>query len=433
MSSHTVTTSTSWFERLGNSFKGIIVGIILFIAGTILLWWNEGNFVRTQKNLNTAQNLTVELENINTVDTSRKGELVHATGTAVTEDMLEDPLFRVAVNAIRLNRDVEYYQWIEDSKSEKKKELGGSEKTTTTYSYHKGWVTNPVDSSRFVKPGASEEHKNTVIADIIKGSWQAENVTFGAYRLPEFLVNSISSSESFPVELSEEVLATLNQQIVPSGLPVVIVDPALPAPARNSLFDEEEEEENGAPTHAPAPSYQWVHVNGSSIYLGASSASPAIGDVRVMFSLTKPKNEVSLIAKLVGDTFERHTNYSALVMGTKSAENMYESAHAANSMLTWILRFVGVIIICLGLGMIVAPLSVLASVIPLVGNIVGFGTGLFSMMFGLAWSLLIIALAWLFYRPLYGILLLAIAVGLIALFFTRKSSSKEVSKASAEK
>jgi len=51
------------------------------------------------------------------------------------------------------------------------------------------------------------------------------------------------------------------------------------------------------------------------------------------------------------------------------------------------------------------------------GKLVGLGTGLVSLLFGLAWSLLIIALAWLFYRPLISILILVAVAGLIASLF----------------
>ena len=429
MSTHTVTKTTGWFERLGNSFKGILFGIVLFIAGSILLWWNEGNFVTTQVALKEAQGVTQELENTNTVDTSRNGELVHAIGTAVTEDILEDPLFGISVNALRLNRDVEFYQWIEDSHTETKQKLGGGEEKTTTYSYRKDWVNNPVDSSRFIKPGASEEHQNFIIGniDIAKESWQAENVVFGAYRLPSFLVSSIGGSESLTVQLSEEVMTKLNQQIAPHGLPVVTVDLAEPPPAQGTLaFDEDEQ--TAVPATSPSPSM--IHVDGSTVYFGKTPASPAIGDVRVSFKQTKPSNEVSIVAKLVGNTFERYTaqnkkTVGMLSVGAHSAESMYASLHASNAMWTWIWRFVGVFLVCIGLGMVVAPLSVIASVVPLVGKIVGFGTGLFSTLFGLAWSLMIIALAWLFYRPMVGIILLSVAVLLIVCLFTRKRTGKE--------
>lgn len=39
---YTETTTQSWGSRLGDSLKGIIVGIILFIVSFPLLFWNEG-------------------------------------------------------------------------------------------------------------------------------------------------------------------------------------------------------------------------------------------------------------------------------------------------------------------------------------------------------------------------------------------------------
>jgi len=38
-------TTTSYGKRLTGSIKGIASGFIMFIIGTIVLFWNEGNFV----------------------------------------------------------------------------------------------------------------------------------------------------------------------------------------------------------------------------------------------------------------------------------------------------------------------------------------------------------------------------------------------------
>ncbi|MCL2709861.1 MAG: TMEM43 family protein [Planctomycetaceae bacterium] len=465
MSTHTVTTSKGWFERLGNSFGGIIFGVILFIAGTILLWWNEGNFVKTQTALNEAQGVVTELGDINTLNTASNGQLVHATGQAVTDDMLADPVFGISTNAISLERAVEYYQWVEDSKRETRQKLGGGEETVTTYTYKTDWARSPVDSSWFNSPDARTEHKNTVLATFEDFKTQAVNVQFGAYRLPKFLIDSISGSESYTVELSEDVIEKLNLQIIPSdfltaSLPghEVLMPPSSEAPAQGLLLIEEEngseegvttpsaqslllfDEEDGektvapvTPTVAPPSLPQWVHVSGSTVYLGQSPAQPTVGNVRVTFKYTKPVNEVSIIAKLNGNTFETFIAangkpVSMLSMGTHSAENMFASAHAANTFMMWILRIVGVILVIFSLRMIVAPLEVLASVVPFLGKLVGIGVGLVCMLLGAAWSLLIIALAWLFYRPLIAILILAVVGGLIAFLFTKLRSDKTGAK-----
>ena len=55
--------------------------------------------------------------------------------------------------------------------------------------------------------------------------------------------------------------------------------------------------------------------------------------------------------------------------------------------------------------------------------IVGAGVGLVCMILGLAWSLLWIAIAWLAYRPLIGIPLLAASVGCIV-WLKKRAKSK---------
>lgn len=171
-----------------------------------------------------------------------------------------------------------------------------------------------------------------------------------------------------------------------------------------------------------------IHCSGNTVLFGISPGAPQIGDVRVTFKETKP-GIVSILAKVNGDTFEAYRaangkTVSQLTMGTHSLENMYGDAHSSNSTMTWILRVVGIFLVIFGLKTIVAPLAVVADVIPLLGSIVGAGTGLVAMLLGSAWSLVVIALAWLRFRPLIGGAMLAVAGVLIALLFIKGRSSK---------
>jgi hypothetical protein len=126
-------THESWFSRLGKSFSGIVTGIILIIAATVLLYWNEGRTVKTGGAIGEAQMQTVQMGDISKVDPSFNGKVIYATGRADTKDMLQDPVFGVGKVAIKLDRDVEYYQWKENSRTEKRKKLCGGEETVTTY------------------------------------------------------------------------------------------------------------------------------------------------------------------------------------------------------------------------------------------------------------------------------------------------------------
>jgi len=74
-------------------------------------------------------------------------------------------------------------------------------------------------------------------------------------------------------------------------------------------------------------------------------------------------------------------------------------------------------------------LGVLASVIPLLGDIVGVGTGIVSLLLGLAWSLVIISIAWLRFRPVMGIAMLAVAGAFRALLYFKRRSRKAAKEA----
>jgi hypothetical protein len=92
----------------------------MFAAATYLLYWNEGRTVRRGDAIREARLSAVEMPDISKAAPSFDGKLVHAAGFADTKDVLRDGAFGVEVTAISLRRCVEYYQWIERSKSEKK-------------------------------------------------------------------------------------------------------------------------------------------------------------------------------------------------------------------------------------------------------------------------------------------------------------------------
>lgn len=406
-SSYTEVTSTNWFSRLGNSFKGIGTGILLIVAATVLLWWNEGRTVRTGDAIAEAQMVTEPIPSIDKIDSAFEGKMVYATGRAVTKDELTDPVFGVKVNAIKLRRKVEYYQWVEHSKSEKRTKLGGGEETVTTYSYSAEWVDSPVNSQSFKK---REGHENKTRINSENMSWLAPNVTFGAYRFPEFLSRSIGGEKALNLSLSDEQRAELQK--------------AFFAPNTN-LETSQVLGQQGA---------SMIHIQGNTLYVGRQPGTPSIGDVRVTFFET-PAAEVSILAKVNGDTFvpfraSNGNTFSRLSMGVQDMNSMFDAAKSSNATMAWILRGLGVVLCIAGFGMIFAFLKVLADVIPLLGSIVGAGTGLVAGLLGSAWSLVIIAIAWIRFRPVLGFCLLGAALTLVILLFI-KGRMKKANPASA--
>ncbi|NQS72513.1 MAG: hypothetical protein HQQ73_10255 [Desulfobulbaceae bacterium] len=403
---YTKVSHTNWSSRIGKSFQGIGLGLVLIVVATVLLYWNEGRAVRTGDVIGEAQRSTVPMPSPATVDPAFNGKLVHVTGRATTTDVVADPLFAVQANAISVERKVQYYQWVENSKSETRQKLGGGEETVTTYSYEQKWVDKPVDSQNFHQP---TDHRNTIKFQAENARWYAPQVQLGAYRLPEFLVHSMGGAVPLDTGLGEQERKSLQKQLLGSA-----------------AFDFNHTD--GVSTAVVPGQTPMVHVQGNTLYLGRNMHQPRIGDVKVVF-FTVPQAEVSIIAQVNGNTFEpflaaNGNTFSQLSMGTLGMDNMFQHAKDANTTLTWLVRGVSILLVIGGFKALFGPLQVLASVIPLLGSIVGAGAGLVSALLGVAWSLVIIALAWLRFRPILGIGLLVVALTLLALLFFKGKKTK---------
>ncbi len=457
---YTETTTTGYGTRVGNSFKSIGTGFILFCAATALLWWNEGRAVKTAKMLEEAGSAWVEMPNPAKIDQSLDGELVCGTALATTEDSLIDKDFGIGAKAIAIKRHVEYYQWVEHAESKSEDKLGGKEVTTTTYTYSQQWVSSPVQSSQF--KDAAYQNKNTVLATVEDAEQYAENVTFGAYKLPESLIHSISSKEAMELAIADDLLKQLdknaqtayerfygvqNKNQQPTQQPTQ--QPAIPDSVRALMSDSAKavadslqavnDSINKAMANAQnKKDYDYIHVAGNVLYYGRVPGSPQVGDVRVTFEMIVPA-KVTVMAVADGDSFKpfkakNGKRFETLVMGKKSGDEIIESAQDANSMWTWILRIVGIMLVISALKMIFGFLSMILKVVPFLASIMGFGIGIICTVIGVAWSLIVIAIAWIFYRPVLGIILLVLAGFLVWVFaFKGKDKLKELAAKAKEK
>ena len=420
---YTETTQTSWGSRLGGAFKGMVTGIVLVVVGTILLYWNEGRTVKTGGAINEARSVAVKVDDISRVDPALAGKVIYATGRAETRDVLTDPIFGASATAIDISRRVEYYQWQEHSRQETRKKLGGGEETVTTYTYTMEWVGGPIDSGSFKDP--EYQGRNKVLASYEDETLYAPNVTFGGYTLPDFLKRSIGGAVPLDLVLDEDrkkaIFEGLSVEPGPMGNDMLpVVSSSDPASVDAALM--------GGVSGVVPPQDRYVHAQGNVLYLGENPGSPQIGDVRVTFTQTPPA-DVSIIAQVAGNTFEKFTasngyTFSRLNMGTVGMEKMFAGAESDNATTAWILRVVGTIVVIVGLGAIFRPLSVIADVIPILGSIVGAGTGFVAFLLGLAWSLLVIAVAWIRFRPVLAASLLGGVVVLLGLLFVKGRKGK---------
>lgn len=404
---YTVTTKSSYGDRLKNALSGVVMGFFLIIAATVLLFWNEGRTVKTTKMLKHAQKECVELGDINSVNAEMNGKMVHATGFADTPEgsFLQEGVFGVsAAKAVKLSRSVEYYQWQEHAHTETKDKVGGGQETTTTYTYDTGWVSSPIDSKSFSDP--SYQNSNYVLANVEDETIQAENVSFGAYRLPSELIGQMSDWKEIEPNCSEEFVEAYNNDLLGKWS----------VPKGSTLF----------------------HVSGNTLYIGLNPNAPEVGDLRITFKAVYP-SDVSILAVVQGDSFTSFVDkngYSleTLTTGIASVEEMFTAEHSANKTMAWIIRILGLIMLVWGFKNIFDILTHLAKVLPFLGSIVGFGAKIIAWILGICWWLIVVAIAWVWYRPVLGILLLLAAGGLIylAVMNGKKKKAAEAAAAPAE-
>lgn len=355
-------------KKIGNSFKGILAGIVMIIIGVVLLWWNEGNNVRNLKTTAEMEKTFIDVKS-DSINPKNEGKLVATSGKLINDEELTDEKFDVTVKTPILKRTVEVYQWKEESET--------NENDDTVYKYEKEWSEDLIDSSEFHKSG----HENPTQKLYDDKTFISENVKVGAFSLSSDQIKKLSTDGSFN-DFNQEVIDELELKI------------------DNKYITNTEDSEN-----------------------------PHIGDVRITFTYND-SNEISVLAVQNGDSFSNFTSSAGKTInrvmdGKHTGKEMIEAIKSENKFLKWLLRIVGALLCMLGITAILGPISTVTSFIPIIGGIVGAAVGLVSFVLGLSLSLIVIAIAWIRFRPVVGISLLAIVVLLIVFLIIRGKKNKD--------
>lgn len=381
---YTETTHRSWGERLMSSLTGTLVGLVLAGASTVGLFWNEGRAVQTHRSLNEGAAAVVAVD-AGRIDPANERKLIHATAPLIGEGTLRDPDTGLALAGLRLERVVETYQWVEKTETHRQKNVGGSEDTVTTYTYVKDWASGRVDSGRFKQPGGHQNPEPLLRA----ASFVAERATFGAFKPGPQVIRA--------------------------------------APGLESVRPEAQQIEMLRAKHGAR-----VHVVEDRVYIAGNPQVPAIGDTRISYRLVR-NGPFSIIAMQSGSDLAPYQTQAGdrLLMvraGSVTAGEMFDAAKKGNTILTWVLRGVGALVMLIGFSMLLAPLVTLGDVVPFIGRIIGWGTGVVALFMTLILSSLTIAIAWFWYRPLIAAGVLA--AGLVLAFLTgRLGASRKAATA----
>jgi len=373
----TETSYTSYGQNIGNSFKGILLGLLLLIGSIILIWWNEGRSVDQADALEEMRGKITTLS-VPDYDPSLEGKAVLVQGEVSPHDVVMDTQFEVTTDGLVLRRKVQMYQWKETSHSESKDKLGGGTETVTTYEYHKTWSSSPVDSSFFKHPAG---HENPPMN--YSGATFSTDAQMGDFQMDKHMVGQIQATVYY------DGLAKLPEKI---GM---------------------------------VKNYK------SFLYIGEEPTSPKIGDVKISYTYA-PAGVYTYAAKVSGKALVPYKteNGKALVFvrkGRVDAQTIFKEELDANATLTWILRVVGLSLMFVGFSLVMGPLQTFAKVIPALGSLVGGATGIIAAILTLVFGSLIIALAWFGARPMLSLTIIGIGTGIA--FMLGKFGKKKMPEA----
>ena len=342
-------------KKSSNPFGGIIIGIILLIAGTVLLWWNEGNNVRNIQTVKEISEVVIDVDSTK-IDENNNGKLICTSGDIqISDESVVDPIFSVGVKTAKLTRVVEMYQWEEEEHDDD---------NSKSYTYTKKWSSNIIDSSNFHQSG----HENNVSMPYSSESFYASEVSLGEFKLSQEQIQGLSTNSDLTLD---------SNMSLQEGYKV----------------------------------YDKYITNSEDM------GNPNIGDIRISYEYNS-YTKASILAVQQGNSF---TNFVSSVgktinrveEGILSSKEIINKLIDENNMIKWGLRLGGTLLIIFGYIAVLSLISKIASFVPILGNIVGALLGLIAFLVGLVHSIIIIAIAWIRFRPVLGISLIVIAVALV--------------------
>jgi len=372
MSEFTETTTTGWFSRISGSIKGIGFGFVMIIGAIVLLWWNEGRAVKTYRGLKEGESVTVSIKP-DKINPKNENKLVHLAGLLNTNDTLIDQVFNIKSTGIKMKRNVEMFQWKEKAKTKTKKNVGGSETKTTTYSYKQDWYSYLINSGDF----NDQSKQNPKSMPIKSRTLESNKVSIGAFELSSELINNIYDYNKMDL----------------SGAKV------------DSLY---------FPNHTVMTEY---------IFIGRGSISnPQIGDARITYKEI-PIDKYSILSAQTGNSFKPYftseeTYISVIKKGNLTIKEMFKMEHSANDILTYALRLVGLLLIFFGIKLLFKIFEVIEDIIPFVGTIIGYGMNIVSGVLAFVISFIVVGIAWFAYRPIMSLIFISVsAITFAAVYF----------------
>jgi hypothetical protein len=356
VSGNTATIKNSIGDGIKSSGALFFFGIVIALICLVFLAVNEGCSVKKYNAYAEVGKKAIEVGSAQALG-ENEDKLVAIRGK-LEYGTVSDNEYGITENSYALQRVVEMCQW---------KETPKTKDGNTTYEYQKVWNNTRIDDSRF---NQREGHINPAMPSDskFKGEiFRSPTVKLGDFTLSGNQVVKLARGGSVP-----------------------------------------------PPDNIPS-----MNINGE--YLTTYTGTPDIGDLRIMWRKGNASS-ATLFGKqsnnaIMDYTTKNETKIDWVVSRETTVAEKVREMQDSNKTMTWILRILLIILVCVGFIMMFTPVKILISYIPFIGKflgaVAGFVAKFVGALLGLALSFLVIAVSWIVVRPLVGVPILVISVGLI--------------------
>ncbi|HBC87699.1 MAG TPA: hypothetical protein DCZ94_12140 [Lentisphaeria bacterium] len=345
-------------QRLGSSIAGAIICFIFLILFFHLFIYIEHDAKLKQEGLGeigrTLRTISGEV-----VEPASHGKVVLLGGSVKAGEKLKDPALFLELDAPKVERNVEMYQWYEKTDKTETVLPGGGSIEKKTYTYDKKWSSELIRSSSFHK----QEYVNP----------QSMLFEHAKFIVPEARLEKFMISETHIDSISSKPLPLGN---IPLPLKAQF-------PGRISLT------KNG------------------EIFIGKDQESPAIGDHRI--SYTGAVSDIyTVVGRQDGDRIMPYvcgdgaTTLSPMRCGKYASGEMIQLEKTDLKSRTWGWRLSLAFFYLVLIFFIVEPIAVLADIVPPAGSFTRLSNLMLSLFLAAGLFALSIGVGRFFYAPVMG-------------------------------
>ncbi|CAD8108055.1 unnamed protein product [Paramecium sonneborni] len=398
-----------------------LIGFSMIVSAFPCLWFNERRMAISETRLLIARR-NCKSVNAAEIDPRMDNQLIHVKGKLTTNDVIVDSQFQLEINnSVKLRRKVETYQWVQKSREE-----GSKKNKRTVYYYESEWSSKT--------QGSYPNHENR-LEDLTVQDQEltAENVYLGAYKLTDYLkskavdyiqVEGISQQNCEAAKLTYQ--SRTQKFIHYDGKYIQFRK----SENQQSIGDQRVLFEKVSCNYAAIVARQ--HKESFKPYLFNDSYSQEVNSdyakhPDMLKSLNRfhelseeeqPLNQIDPskeVSSNIFKSFEAPLNYINWYFNRSFSLDQCFDAQLSNLVgIVWLCRFGGYLLFLIGFVLVFTPITTLLYYIPLLGGFLSKLTGILlailSGMLSLPLTLGTIGIAWLYYRPIKGLIYSSMAI-----------------------